>query len=139
MEVIRRSSSRRSGQAASAAATFLPSRIGRAYARGLGERRARWPARGGADFARSSVKILPVIMCGGAGTRVWPESRETLPKQFIPLVGARSTFQMANAMLADPVFETPLVISNFDYRFHIVDQLEQIDAKADIVLQPMRA
>ncbi|WP_292532029.1 sugar phosphate nucleotidyltransferase, partial [Methylocystis sp.] len=38
-------------------------------------------------------KILPVIMCGGSGTRVWPESRETLPKQFIPLVGERSTFQ----------------------------------------------
>ena len=34
-------------------------------------------------------KVLPVIMCGGAGTRVWPESRETMPKQFIPLIGAR--------------------------------------------------
>ncbi len=41
----------------------------------------------GAGATRSVVKILPVIMCGGAGTRVWPESRETLPKQFIPLVG----------------------------------------------------
>ena len=38
-------------------------------------------------------KILPVIMCGGAGTRVWPESRETMPKQFIPLIGTASTFQ----------------------------------------------
>ncbi|MDR3449368.1 MAG: sugar phosphate nucleotidyltransferase, partial [Alphaproteobacteria bacterium] len=38
-------------------------------------------------------KILPVIMCGGAGTRVWPASRETMPKQFIPLLGIRSTFQ----------------------------------------------
>ncbi len=84
------------------------------------------------------MKILPVIMCGGAGTRVWPESRETLPKQFIPLIGSRSTFQMAIAMLDDPVFETPVVISNFDYRFLILDQLEQIGAKAEIVLEPMR-
>ena len=38
-------------------------------------------------------KIQPVIMCGGAGTRVWPESRETMPKQFIALIGKRSTFQ----------------------------------------------
>ena len=84
------------------------------------------------------MKILPVIMCGGAGTRVWPESRETLPKQFIPLIGTLSTFQMAIAMLDDPVFETPVVISNFDYRFLILDQLEQIGAKAEIVLEPMR-
>jgi mannose-1-phosphate guanylyltransferase / mannose-6-phosphate isomerase len=84
------------------------------------------------------TKILPVIMCGGSGTRVWPESRETLPKQFIPLVGERSTFQTTMAMLADPAFETPIVISNADYRFLIADQLRQIGARADIVLEPSR-
>ncbi len=47
------------------------------------------------------MKILPVIMCAGAGPRVRPESPETLPKQFIPLIGS-STFQMAIAMLDDP-------------------------------------
>ncbi|MGH6935178.1 MAG: sugar phosphate nucleotidyltransferase, partial [Methylocella sp.] len=45
-------------------------------------------------------------MCGGTGTRVWPESRESLPKQFISLVGPLSTFQIAAEMLADGVFET---------------------------------
>ncbi|WP_305764641.1 sugar phosphate nucleotidyltransferase, partial [Beijerinckia sp. L45] len=55
------------------------------------------------------MKILPVIMCGGSGTRVWPESRESLPKQFIPLVGTKSTFQMAIDVLGDPLFETPVV------------------------------
>jgi mannose-1-phosphate guanylyltransferase/mannose-6-phosphate isomerase len=84
------------------------------------------------------TKILPVIMCGGSGTRVWPESRETLPKQFIPLVGERSTFQTTMQMLADPAFETPLVISSLDYRFLITDQLREIGAHADIVLEPMR-
>ena len=84
------------------------------------------------------MKILPVIMCGGAGTRVWPESRESLPKQFIPLVGERSTFQTLVAMLADPVFDKPLIISNIDYRFLIQEQLAAIGADADIVLEPMR-
>jgi mannose-1-phosphate guanylyltransferase/mannose-6-phosphate isomerase len=84
------------------------------------------------------TKILPVIMCGGAGTRVWPESRETLPKQFIPLVGDRSTFQTTIMMLDDPAFEKPIVVSNIDYRFLVADQLREIGATADIVLEPMR-
>ena len=84
------------------------------------------------------TKILPVIMCGGAGTRVWPESRDTLPKQFIPLVGESSTFQSTMRMLADPAFERPIVISNVDYRFMVADQLREIGAQADIVLKPSR-
>jgi len=83
-------------------------------------------------------KILPVIMCGGTGTRVWPESRESLPKQFIPLVDAVSTFQMTVENLSDPVFETPIVISNRDYRFLVGEQLAQIKRKAQIVLEPVR-
>jgi len=84
------------------------------------------------------TKILPVIMCGGSGTRVWPESRESLPKQFISLVGERSTFQTTLQMLADPAFEKPIVISNIDYRFLVSDQLREIGAEADIVLEPTR-
>lgn len=84
------------------------------------------------------TKILPVIMCGGSGTRVWPESRESLPKQFISLIGERSTFQTTLAMLADPAFEKPIIISNYDYRFLVADQLREIGAQADIVLEPVR-
>jgi mannose-1-phosphate guanylyltransferase/mannose-6-phosphate isomerase len=84
------------------------------------------------------AKILPVIMCGGAGTRVWPESRESLPKQFISLVGARSTFQMVVDILDDGVFETPVVISNHDYRFLVAEQLAEIGRAARIVLEPVR-
>ena len=84
------------------------------------------------------MKILPIIMCGGSGTRVWPESRESLPKQFIPLVGARSTFQLTIENLADDLFETPIVISNQDYRFLVFEQLKEIDRKARIVLEPVR-
>ena len=83
--------------------------------------------------------ILPVIMCGGAGTRMWPESRESLPKQFIRLFGDRSTFQDAVGLFANrAVFARPLVISNRDYRFQVAQQLKEISADADVVLEPMR-
>ena len=82
------------------------------------------------------MKILPVIMCGGSGTRVWPESRESLPKQFIPLVGHQSTFQMAMDVLADEVFDTPVVISNHAYRFLLGEQLLKMKRQARIVLEP---
>ncbi len=84
-------------------------------------------------------KILPVIMCGGTGTRVWPESRESLPKQFIPLVGDRSTFQSIVGLLGDStIFEPPVVLTNFDYRFRVAEQLKDVGAKATILLEPER-
>ncbi len=82
------------------------------------------------------MEILPVIMCGGSETRFWPESRESLPKQFILLVGAQSTFQMAMDILADPIFESPVVISNHAYRFLIGEQLLEMRRTAQIVLEP---
>ena len=82
------------------------------------------------------MKILPVIMCGGSGTRVWPASRESLPKQFIPLVGEQSTFQMAMEVLADEAFDMPIVISNHAYRFLVGEQLMKIRRLAHIVLEP---
>jgi mannose-1-phosphate guanylyltransferase/mannose-6-phosphate isomerase len=85
-----------------------------------------------------STKIVPVIMCGGAGTRVWPESRETYPKQFIALIGDRSTFQETVARVTGPLFEPPIVITNHDYRFLVKEQLDEIGAAATIVTEPVR-
>ncbi|HKN28906.1 MAG TPA: sugar phosphate nucleotidyltransferase, partial [Roseiarcus sp.] len=84
-------------------------------------------------------KIQPVIMCGGSGTRVWPESRESLPKQFIPLIGVRSTFQSVVSLVGDrAIFEPPVIITNFDYRFRVAEQLKEIGAAAPILLEPER-
>ena len=84
-------------------------------------------------------KLLPVIMCGGSGTRMWPELRESMPKQFIPLIGERSTFQSIVSLVGDPaVFEPAVVITNFDYRFRVAEQLSEIGAEATIVLEPER-
>ena len=82
---------------------------------------------------------IPVIMCGGAGTRVWPESREALPKQFVPLVGERSTFQgIAELIADDTAFGDPIVITNLEYRFLVREQLAELGVKATIVLEPER-
>jgi len=84
-------------------------------------------------------KIQPVIMCGGSGMRVWPESRESLPKQFIPLIGDRSTFQSIVDVVSDrAIFEPAVVITNFDYRFRVAEQLKEIGAEATILLEPER-
>src|SRR5580693_7229391 len=84
-------------------------------------------------------KLRPVIMCGGSGTRMWPESRESLPKQFIPLIGQRSTFQTIVGVVSDPaVFDPAIVITNFEYRFRVAEQLREIGAEAMILLEPDR-
>jgi mannose-1-phosphate guanylyltransferase len=58
-------------------------------------------------------RIIPRIMCGGAGTRLWPASREVRPKQFLPLFGIRSTFQDTILRVSDAaLFERPIVITN---------------------------
>ena len=84
-------------------------------------------------------RIVPLIMCGGAGTRLWPASREVRPKQFLPLFGARSTFQDTMLRVSDAkLFERPIVITNTAYRFMVLEQLAEIGLEADVLLEPMR-
>jgi mannose-1-phosphate guanylyltransferase/mannose-6-phosphate isomerase len=86
-----------------------------------------------------SSQLIPVLMCGGAGTRLWPVSRESMPKQFVPLVGDRSTFQQTLMRISDPaMFARPIVITSTDFRFIVAEQLREIGIAADIVLEPMR-
>src|SRR5438874_3479072 len=84
-------------------------------------------------------RIIPLIMCGGAGTRLWPASREVHPKQFLPLFGARSTFQNTILRVSEPaLFERPIIITNKAYRFMVLEQLTEIGVEADILLEPTR-
>ena len=84
-------------------------------------------------------RIVPLIMCGGAGTRLWPASREVRPKQFLPLFGARSTFQDTILRVSDTrLFDRPIVITNMVYRFMVLEQLAEIGLEADVLLEPMR-
>jgi mannose-1-phosphate guanylyltransferase/mannose-6-phosphate isomerase len=83
--------------------------------------------------------IIPLIMCGGAGTRLWPASREGRPKQFLPLFGAQSTFQDTIHRVSNPaLFARPIIVTNAQYRFMVAEQLAEIGVEADILLEPAR-
>jgi mannose-1-phosphate guanylyltransferase/mannose-6-phosphate isomerase len=86
-----------------------------------------------------SSLIVPLIMCGGAGTRLWPASREGRPKQFLRLFGRYSTFQETVHRVCDQtLFGAPIVITNGQYRFLVAEQLAEIGVAADILLEPVR-
>ncbi|MBP2534592.1 mannose-1-phosphate guanylyltransferase/mannose-6-phosphate isomerase [Agrobacterium tumefaciens] len=86
-----------------------------------------------------SRKITPVLLAGGAGSRLWPVSRDQLPKQFQPLVGNLSTYQQTLQRVGDKsLYAEPLVITNEDFRFFARRQAEEIDLPATVVLEPAR-
>ncbi|MCJ2120205.1 mannose-1-phosphate guanylyltransferase/mannose-6-phosphate isomerase [Methylobacterium sp. J-001] len=82
--------------------------------------------------------VYPMILCGGTGTRLWPASRESMPKQFARLVDAKtSTFQASLERVADAsVFARPTVIASAEARFIVAEQCGQLGIAADIVLEP---
>jgi mannose-1-phosphate guanylyltransferase/mannose-6-phosphate isomerase len=85
------------------------------------------------------MRIIPTIMCGGAGTRLWPASRDSLPKHLLPMLGGLSTFQRTvTRFMGEPGFGRPVVITAADSRFLIGEQLAAIGAEADIILEPSR-
>ena len=71
------------------------------------------------------MSVVPVILSGGAGTRLWPMSREACPKQFLPLIGGRSPFQAVLEQLRGiPDLEAPVIVANEEHRFLVMHQLE---------------
>src|SRR5258705_13920311 len=83
--------------------------------------------------------IIPVLMCGGAGTRLWPVSRESMPKQFVPLIGPRSTFQQVIERVSDPaLFGRPIVITTADFRFIAAEQVRECGLEVDTLLERAR-
>jgi mannose-1-phosphate guanylyltransferase/mannose-6-phosphate isomerase len=85
------------------------------------------------------TKIVPILLAGGTGTRLWPVSRDALPKQFLPLVGERSTYQETLLRVADAdLFAPPIVITGSDFRFFARRQAEELGIDATIVIEPMR-
>ena len=67
--------------------------------------------------------IHPVILCGGAGSRLWPLSRRAYPKQFIPLFGSGSPFQDCLRRFGTDAFAPPLVVSHDALRFLAMEQI----------------
>ncbi|KRG42071.1 mannose-1-phosphate guanyltransferase [Stenotrophomonas pictorum JCM 9942] len=81
--------------------------------------------------------ILPVILSGGSGTRLWPLSREAYPKQFLPLTGERTMLQATWLRVADIAAQAPIVVANESHRFVAAEQLQQVGtAPSAILLEP---
>ncbi len=81
--------------------------------------------------------IVPLILAGGSGTRLWPVSRKSFPKQFSPIFGEKTLFQ-TNALrlrTSETIFlQPPLTVTNSDFRFVVKEQLEQIDVELGTIL-----
>lgn len=78
--------------------------------------------------------ITPVLLCGGAGTRLWPLSRKSYPKQFVPLIGDESLFQASANRLIGKGFAGPVVITASDFRFIVTEQLQAIGVDPGAIL-----
>jgi len=89
----------------------------------------------------SAPTITPVLLSGGSGTRLWPLSRRSYPKQFVPLMGSETLFQASAKRLAGSgaglVFAPPMVLTNADFRFIVTEQLQAagIDPGA-VIIEP---
>jgi len=79
-------------------------------------------------------QITPVILCGGSGSRLWPLSRKSYPKQFVPLVGDKTLFQNSSERLTGPQFKNPVIVTNSDYRFIVTEQLQEIGIDPGAIL-----
>jgi len=81
--------------------------------------------------------IHPVILCGGSGTRLWPLSRKAYPKQFSRIFDDESLFQSCAKRFAGEGFGAPVVLSNADFRFLVIEQLSDLGiTEASILLEP---
>ena len=78
--------------------------------------------------------ITPILLCGGSGTRLWPLSRKSYPKQFVPLVGDQTLFQASAERLSGEGYDKPLVLTNSDFRFIVTEQLAEVGIDPGAVL-----
>ena len=84
------------------------------------------------------MKIIPVILCGGAGTRLWPKSKKNLPKQFIDW-GGWNLFGKTLKRIKDPIFEDPIITTNLQYLKLVKKNLKENRVKKyKIILEPFK-
>lgn len=83
------------------------------------------------------MKIQPVILCGGGGTRLWPLSRTSYPKQLLAPLGGLSLLQQTAQRFCKPNYEVPIIVSNEQYRFLVAEQMHEIGVtQPPLILEP---
>ncbi|QHB70022.1 mannose-1-phosphate guanylyltransferase/mannose-6-phosphate isomerase [Stenotrophomonas sp. 364] len=84
------------------------------------------------------LPIVPVILSGGSGTRLWPVSREAYPKQFLPLVGEDTMLQATWKRVAQVAGAAPIVVANQEHRFMAAEQLRECNVTPQaLILEPI--
>src|SRR5262245_20390997 len=84
-----------------------------------------------------AAPLIPVILCGGTGTRLWPLSRKLLPKQFLPLVTDRSLLQDTVLRLAGAAEGAPILVCNNEHRFLVAEQMQSLGVQpGTLILEP---
>lgn len=78
--------------------------------------------------------VHPVLLCGGSGTRLWPLSRKSFPKQFARITGSQSLFQKSALRLSGKAFAAPIIVTGNDFRFAVVEQLAACEIAAQAIL-----
>ncbi|MCH2076153.1 MAG: mannose-1-phosphate guanylyltransferase/mannose-6-phosphate isomerase [Rhodobacteraceae bacterium] len=79
-------------------------------------------------------EIYPILLCGGSGTRLWPLSRKSYPKQFADITGGETLFQQSATRLTGTDFAAPTVVTTSDFRFIVVEQLQAVGIDPGTVL-----
>lgn len=89
----------------------------------------------------TNTKITPVILCGGSGTRLWPLSRKSFPKQFVPLINNKSLLQLTLERVAqvngDGMSSEVICVAAEDHRFLVAEALQTVKVNGPIILEPV--
>ena len=84
------------------------------------------------------MSIKPIILCGGSGQRLWPESRKKLPKQFINLLNSETLFELTlSRMKSLKNYIQPIIVTNEEYRFYVANSLKKYSVDAICINEPM--
>jgi mannose-1-phosphate guanylyltransferase / mannose-6-phosphate isomerase len=83
---------------------------------------------------QTQTLIYPVLLCGGSGTRLWPLSRKSYPKQFSPLIGEQSLFQASALRLSGAGYAPPVVVTAEAFRFIVAEQLDTAGIRPGAIL-----